>query len=112
MWPFKKKEDELAAFERELGLKSRDTGLPESTEEKSYEVPKEEDITERRSLYDTQREEQQKQVQQTQQTQLPNDNQIISAKLDTIKAMLDLINQRLNVLERNVEDINKPKKMW
>ncbi|MBN2420686.1 hypothetical protein JXB27_00225 [Candidatus Woesearchaeota archaeon] len=109
MWPFKKKEDELAAFERELGLKSRDTALPETPPERSYEMPKEEDITERRNLYNSQKEEEQKTVQQM---QLPDNAQIISAKLDTIKAMLDLINQRINALEKNVEEINKPKKMW
>jgi len=37
------------------------------------------------------------------------DTQLVSAKLDTLKAMLDVISQRLTAIEKNVEDKTKQK---
>jgi hypothetical protein len=114
MWPFssrKKEEDELAAFEKELGLRDN-IGVDRVSEPKeeptsfdNLAAPKDESSIELRKSYEMQRN-------QVQSQQFPqNDSQIISAKLDTIKAMLDLINQRLNTIERNVEEKQK-QKLW
>ena len=39
------------------------------------------------------------------------DLQLISSKLDTIKAMLDILNQRLTAIEKHVEEKTK-QKLW
>ena len=106
MWPFNKKEDELASFERELGLSESKLsenrlGLEERPEEPPLKTGLDSSF-DARSAYDAQ-----KQVPQ-QQPQQQNEMQIVLAKLDTIKAMLDLINQRINTIERNVEEKQKP----
>ncbi len=116
-WPFgkKKEEDDLAAFEKELGLPNDRLGLgTDKTQEDvtSYDNlanPPGAESTERKNLYESQ------QSVQRQQAPLPvqsTDMQVISAKLDTIKAMLDLINQRLNSLEQNAEETKQTKKIW
>ena len=48
---------------------------------------------------------------QMQQYSQNTDIQLVSAKLDTLKAMLDVISQRLTAIEKNVEDKEK-KKLW
>jgi len=107
MWPFKKKEDDLAQFERELGLNPSSEPLREPVDE-SYDRLNE-DIQkpgiEPRSISSM--------SQPLQQFSQNTDVQIISAKLDTIKAMLDLMNQKLSNLEKNVEEKGKDKKnLW
>ena len=104
MWPFKKKEDDLKKFERELGLSPNRTGMDEPPKEENYDrlgsdAP------------DYSRMESPKSI-PLQQTSQNTDIQLISAKLDTIKAMLDMINQRLNSIERNNEEKSKDKKYW
>ena len=109
MWPFKKKEDDLEKFERELGLSSDRTGTDRAREEpkeESYDrlgpdAPDYSKLESPRAIS--------KPLQQMSQN---TDIQLISAKLDTIKAMLDMINQRLNSLERNNEEKPKDKKYW
>ena len=106
MWPFKKKEDDLEKFERELGLSSDRTGMGEVPKEESYDRlgPDAPDYS---------RMESPKPISMPLQQASQNiDLQLISAKLDTIKAMLDMINQRLNSLERNNEEKPKDKKYW
>jgi hypothetical protein len=110
-WPFgkKKEEDELAAFEKELGL-SAPTGIEE-------EKPIEESYDKLGSDYKTPgREEFEHPVLEArreplQQVSQTADLQLILAKLDTIRVMLDTINQRLTTLEKHVEE--KPKqRLW
>lgn len=116
MWPFgkKKEEDDLAAFERELGLQSTDTEIKEEPRQESYDNLPEEptndlDSSPRRQL-DMSRSSSQSFQTQVQPLQI-NDLQLISAKLDTIKAMLEMLNQRIANLEKNAEE--KPKqKLW
>jgi hypothetical protein len=50
-------------------------------------------------------------AQPMQQYSQNTDIQLVSAKLDTLKAMLDVISQRLTAIEKNVEDKEK-KKLW
>jgi len=107
-WKFwKKDEDDLATFEKELGL-GNETGLDtEKPVEESYDRlsrPGETPI----SFEAPKNEYQRNNI--PQQSQDNNDIKLISAKLDTIKAMLDLINQRLNALEKNPDD--RPRKIW
>lgn len=105
-WKFwKRDDDDLATFEKELGL-GRGTGLEtEKPVEESYDrlsKPGEPPIS-----FDAPRNEYQRNNAPQQEN---NDLKLISAKLDTIKAMLDLINQRLNALEKNPDD--RPRKVW
>lgn len=107
MWPFKKKEDELEKFERELGLSTdrtgTDRGIDEAPKEETYDRLGE-------NAPDYSRIEAPKQISQPlQQFSQNTDLQLIVAKLDTIKAMLDMINQRLNSLEKNAEEKSRQK---
>jgi len=107
-WKFwKKEEDELAAFEKELGLGARAVGMEEEkpTEETYDRLARPEEFG--GGMPEQPRFEPQKPLQQFAQT---TDLQLISAKLDTIKAMLDVLNQRLESIERNVQE--KSKKAW
>jgi hypothetical protein len=112
MWPFKKnEEDELAQFERELGLNKDRTGIEEqpieSPKQENYDRLPDQTYSERPTLENRPTYSQQ-QVQPQIQS---NDTQVISAKLDTIKAMLELLNQRIDALEKKIEE--KPKqKLW
>ena len=47
--------------------------------------------------------------QQLQQFSQNTDSQLVSAKLDTLKAMLEVISQRLTAIEKTIEE---KKKMW
>ncbi len=106
MWPFKKKENDLEKFERELGLSPERTGISEAPKEESYDRLGEE-------AQDYSRVESPRQVPQPLQQAFQNtDIQLISAKLDTIKAMLDMISQKLSSLEKNAEDKTSKQKYW
>ena len=105
MWPFKKKESETDAFQRELGLKG------------TNELGLENDIKPIEESYDKlgagapQFSPEPRRMEQPLQQQSQNaELQLISAKLDTIRAMLDVLNQRMSALEKHVED--KGKKLW
>lgn len=111
MWPFKKKEDDLEKFERELGLTTDRTGtdregIPEASKEETYDRlgPEAPDYSKFESPKPI--------SQPLQQFSQNTDLQLISAKLDTIKAMLDMINQRLNSLEKNAEEKTPKQKYW
>lgn len=110
VWPFggKKKEDEeLAKFEKELGLGDR-TGLESETAASPKDeplLPKEPGSEE---PFPSLTPEPTAQPVQQQPTSSP-DLQVISAKLDTLKSMLELVNQRIEALERRSDE---KKKMW
>lgn len=112
-WKFwKKEEDDLAAFERELGL-ARDTGLEtEKPSEESYnKLGTEEKFGEEKygsGIGERERYEQPKQIQQFSQT---TDIQLVSAKLDTVKAMLDVVTQKIDNLEKELHEKQK-QKLW
>ena len=106
MWPFRKKEDDLEKFERELGLSPERTGISEAPKEESYDrlgsdAPDYSKMESSRQI-----------TQPLQQASQNTDLQLISAKLDTIKAMLDMISQSLNSLEKNAEEKNSKQKYW
>jgi hypothetical protein len=110
MWPFTKKETPAESLGRDLGLQTDRLGLdtrPPVNESYDQLTPKGMEAPSIGSSYDAPK------------TMLPpqmapqnnNDLQVISAKLDTIKAMLDMLNARIATLERNVEGQNK-QKLW
>ncbi len=103
MWPFKKKQDDVEQFERELGL--------DTPKEESYDrlAKPGEEMSPPQMEYEAQKSlmESEKAAKGVKDS----DTQLISAKLDTIKSMLELINQRLNNLEKHNEDKEK-KKLW
>jgi hypothetical protein len=116
-WQFWKRDEgeDLASLEKELGLGSSDRlGLEmrsEPVEESFDKLNRPEQFggpSPERSLYENQK---QIQAQQMQQMTQNTDIQLISAKLDTIKAMLEAMNQRLITLEKHVEEKNK-QKLW
>lgn len=112
-WKFWKKnneEDELAAFERELGISKGDETLGIDTSkpiEESYNKLGEEKLVSEQTRLDQQRD----QPRQLQQFSQNTDIQLVSAKLDTVKAMLDVVNQRLDNIEKEIHEKQK-QKMW
>lgn len=104
-WNFWKKKDDVAEFEKELGLGPKDRLGMEKTEEEFDRLAKpEEPLATEQKEYELN-----KPIPEPQQKVQDHDVQIISAKLDTIKSMLELINQRLNTLEKHNEE---KKKIW
>lgn len=103
MWPFKKKEsapalnmDEINKLNN-IGIETRKP-IDETYNKLSEPLPHEAGPS-----YE--------QRQPLQQFSQSTDFQLVSAKLDTIKAMLDVINQRLTTLEKDVEE-KKKQKLW
>ncbi len=101
---WKKKEDNIEGMGRNLGLESSNLGLERPVDE-SYDKLGQD--LRPQEMIDSSRYSS-PQIQQFSQN---NDVQLISAKLDTLKAMLDVINQRLNAIEKATEDRSK-QKLW
>lgn len=106
MWPFKKKD--TLALERDLALPKDELALPKEENYDKLAKPGETLGIEQKA-FEAQKISQPT-IDQQQKTQ-SHDLQIISAKLDTIKSMLELTNQRLNALEKHDEEKAK-KKLW
>ncbi len=103
-------ESELSKSLNLPSLDEHNLGYPDQKNEPlSFELSKNPEAAEMRGLYDSQKSMRPQMVPQNSISS--PDMQILSAKLDTIKAMLDLINQRLTLLEKNADE-NKTKKMW
>lgn len=116
MWPFTKKKDDIAALEKELGL-GNEEGLGLSQEEKpteEYDRLGGPSFAERRASLEMPSGPTSPLTQplQPQPVQTSTDIQLISAKLDTIKAMLETLNQRLLTLERALEEKPKQQLVW
>jgi hypothetical protein len=111
-WPFgrKKEGDDLAAFEKELGISPPPTGIEE-------EKPIEESYDKLGPDYKTPGHEEfehpalEARREPLQQASQSADMQLVIAKLDTIRVMLDTINQRLTTLEKHVEEKQK-QRLW
>ncbi len=110
MWPFsKKKEDDLAQFERDLGIQPGDRlGLDSESKpiDESYDKLGADITAPEQPRFESRRPEQS--LQQVAQTA---DLQLIAAKLDVIRAMIETLNQRMSNLERNAQEKEK-QKLW
>ena len=105
MWPFSKKDDDLESFEKELGL-ANETSNEEPMQEPQTDLPKQDDLKEEPTFKPMDNPEGGEPKPQ-QPVQESNETKLISAKLDTIKAMLETINHRLDNLEKKDN-----KKVW
>lgn len=107
MWPFHKK-DRLA-LESDSALHKERLAMEMPKEEVYNKLSEEETTRLEQKGYDMQKSMQESS--ETQQRMQEHDMQIISAKLDTIKSMLELVNQRILSLEKHNEEREK-KKLW
>jgi len=111
MWPFGKKKDDIEELEKELGLGGEERLGLDTPKEEAYDnlnepLPEKPDLNEPAGIDSARTLEPEKNTTPIQTTN--TDLQLISAKLDTLKVMLESITQRLEHLEKKEEK----HKMW